>query len=206
MQQAQEKQLEHKTDSQVLVNGATENEQEQQVGDCVLDREDTPLKVVQQMFQTAKQLKDSNDATTQNAGETTAQDGTATNKSADTNFQPRLPYILDNLPAVQAETEATPQSKEEAKEKLPVPNKGKGGKGGGKGEVSGQAGAAGPAGAAVAAADAAATGVGAGVHSGSGGKVKTEATLVICPLVAVLQWASEIEKYTQPGTFRVSVK
>ena len=29
------------------------------------------------------------------------------------------------------------------------------------------------------------------------------ATLVICPLVAVLQWRQEIERFTNPGTLKV---
>lgn len=29
------------------------------------------------------------------------------------------------------------------------------------------------------------------------------ATLVICPLVAVLQWRQEIERFTAPGTLKV---
>lgn len=31
------------------------------------------------------------------------------------------------------------------------------------------------------------------------------ATLVICPVVAVIQWRQEIEKYTTPGALRVAV-
>jgi hypothetical protein len=53
--------------------------------------------------------------------------------------------------------------------------------------------------------------MGAGGASGSGSQPDGQtgpdgfsgATLVICPLVAVIQWSGEIMKYTEPGTLKV---
>jgi hypothetical protein len=42
-----------------------------------------------------------------------------------------------------------------------------------------------------------------GSHCMQGSEPYNKATLVVCPVVAVIQWRDEILKFTEPGTLKV---